>query len=75
MRLWKLLGLAGLAGVAAGGAVLARNERQRRAYTPDDVRARLHERAAAVAEPPEPATAVELTAGRAHRLARLLHRG
>ena len=74
MRLWKLLGLAGLAGVAATGAVLARNERQRRAYTPDDVRARLHERAAAVAEQPEPPTAAELTAGRTHRLARLLRR-
>jgi hypothetical protein len=46
MRLWKLLGVAGLAGVAATGAVVARQERQRRAYTPDEVRARLHERAA-----------------------------
>lgn len=43
----KLLGLAGLAGVAATGVVLARDERQRRAYTPDDVRARLHARAEA----------------------------
>ncbi|WP_091247258.1 hypothetical protein [Klenkia soli] len=43
----KLLGVAGLAGVAATGAVLARDERQRRAYTPDDVRARLHARAEA----------------------------
>lgn len=42
---WKLLGLAGLAGVAATGVVLARGERRRRAYTPDEVRARLHERA------------------------------
>jgi hypothetical protein len=74
VRLWKLLGLAGLAGVAAGGAVLARNERQRRAYTPDDVRARLHERAATAIEAPAPATPAELTAGRTHRLARLLRR-
>jgi len=74
VRLWKLLGLAGLAGVAAGGAVLARNERQRRAYTPDDVRARLHERAAAAPEPPAPASPAELTAGRTHRLARVLRR-
>jgi len=53
VRPWKLLGLAGLAGVAATGAVLARNERQRRAYTPEDVRARLHERHAAVQEQPD----------------------
>ena len=76
MRLWKILGLAGLAGVAAGGAVLARNERQRRAYTPDDVRARLHERHASLTEQPEPEppTVVELRAGRTHRVARLLRR-
>ncbi|WP_116450276.1 hypothetical protein [Blastococcus litoris] len=75
MRLWKLLGLAGLAGVAAGGAVLARNERQRRAYTPDDVRARLHERHDGLAEKPAPAMPAELSTGRTHRLARLLRRG
>ena len=74
MRLWKLLGVAGLAGVAAGGVVLARNERQRRAYTPADVRARLHERATAATDAPQPATPAELTAGRTHRLARLLRR-
>jgi hypothetical protein len=80
MRVWKVLGLAGLAGVAATGAVLARNERQRRAYTPDDVRARLHERHEALEAVPEPApepappTAAELTAGRTHRLARVFHR-
>lgn len=78
MRVWKLLGLAGLAGVTAGGVVLARNERQRRAYTADDVRARLHERAAAAPEPETPAltpaTAAELTGGRKHRLARVLRR-
>jgi len=76
VRLWKLIGLAGLTGVAATGVVLARNERQRRAYTPDDVRARLHERHAGLAEAPEPAlpTPAELTAGRTHRLARLLRR-
>jgi hypothetical protein len=73
---WKLLGLAGLAGVAATGAVLARNERQRRAYTPDDVRARLHERHAALEAVPEPTPvpAAELVAGRRHRLARQLRR-
>jgi hypothetical protein len=72
----KLLGLAGLAGVAAGGAVLARNERQRRAYSPDDVRARLRERHAELeSEPePEPAPVAETKAGLRHRLARLLRR-
>ena len=74
MRPWKLLGLAGLAGVAATGAVLARNERQRRAYTPDDVRARLHERHAGLAEAPEPAAPAELKTGRMHRVARMLRR-
>ncbi len=80
MRPWKLLGLAGLAGVAATGAVLVRNERQRRAYTPDDVRERLHARHAEAADAPDPAPApvrdtAELTRGRRHRLARLLRRG
>lgn len=41
---WKLLGLASVVGVAAGGAVAARAERQRRAYTPTQVRERLRER-------------------------------
>jgi hypothetical protein len=76
VRLWKLLGLAGLTGVAATGVVLARNERQRRAYTPDDVRARLHERHAVLAEAPEPTPPrpAELSTGRMHRLARVLRR-
>jgi hypothetical protein len=51
MRWWKAVGLAGVAGVAATGVVLARAERQRRAYTPEEVRARLHERAEAVLPP------------------------
>ncbi|GAA0962947.1 hypothetical protein [Actinocorallia libanotica] len=46
MNWWKLLGLAGLAGVAATGAVIVRSERRRRAYTPDEIRGRLHERLA-----------------------------
>src|SRR5213076_1210892 len=41
---WKMVGLAGLAGVAATGVAVARAERRRAAYTPDQVRARLHER-------------------------------
>jgi hypothetical protein len=44
MRWWKIVGLAGFAGVAATGVVIARAERQRRAYTPEQVRERLHAR-------------------------------
>jgi hypothetical protein len=43
---WAWLGVAGLVGIAATGAAVARQERQRRAYTPDEVRSRLHERLA-----------------------------
>ena len=46
MRWWKIAGLAGLAGVAATGIVVARSERQRRAYTPEQIRERLHARVA-----------------------------
>ncbi|HZG92386.1 MAG TPA: hypothetical protein VEZ42_19435 [Pseudonocardia sp.] len=58
MRWWKILGLAGLAGVAATGAVSVRDERRRRAYAPEEIRARLHERVAAIpgAEPVAVAT-------------------
>ena len=50
------MGLAGLAGVAATGAVVARAERKRRAYTPDEVRDRLHQRVAEAARAPEGAS-------------------
>ena len=46
MRWWKVAGLAGLAGVAATGVVIARAERKRRGYTPAEVRERLHQRLA-----------------------------
>jgi len=49
--LWKALGLAGIVGVAATGAVVARAERRRRAYTPDEVRARLHTRHTEASDP------------------------
>ena len=42
----KVLGLATVAGVAATGAVVARDQRKRNAYTPDEVRARLQQRLA-----------------------------
>jgi hypothetical protein len=41
---WKLLGLAGLAGVAATGVVVARRRNARDDIDPDELRARLHER-------------------------------
>ena len=44
MRLWKLLGIAGLTGVAATGAIIARDQRRRAQLTPEQVRARLQER-------------------------------
>ncbi len=43
---WKWLGLAGVAGVVAGGALVVRDQRKRRAYTADEVRARLHQKLA-----------------------------
>jgi len=50
MRWYKVLGLAAFAGVAATGAVIIRDQRRRRAYTPDEIRDRLHAR---LAENPE----------------------
>ena len=50
MRWLKVLGLAAFAGVAATGVVIARDQRRRNAYTPDEVRDRLHAR---LAETPE----------------------
>jgi hypothetical protein len=46
MRWWKVLGLAGFAGVTATGVVLARAERSRRAATPEEIREQLHARVA-----------------------------
>ncbi len=44
MNLWKWLGVAGLAGVAATGVVIVRDQRQRAQLSPDEVRDRLHRR-------------------------------
>jgi hypothetical protein len=46
MRWYKALGLAAFAGVAATGAVIIRDQRRRQAYTPAEVRDRLHARLA-----------------------------
>ena len=48
--LWKLLGLAGVVGTVVTGAAIARQERERRSYSPDEVRERLHRRLAEVEE-------------------------
>jgi hypothetical protein len=53
---WKLLGLASVVGVAATGVVIARAERRRRAYTPQEIRDRLltrHAEATGVAPGPD----------------------
>ena len=50
MRWLKVVGLAAFAGVAATGVVIIRDQRRRSAYTPDEVRDRLHTR---LAEAPE----------------------
>jgi hypothetical protein len=68
---WKIVGLAGLAGVAATGVAVVRSERRRRAYTPDAVRTRLHQRVATIADA---APVVSLPAAqpeRFHRVRRL----
>ncbi|MEA2324149.1 MAG: hypothetical protein QOD81_3999 [Solirubrobacteraceae bacterium] len=49
---WKLLGLAGVAGVAATGVVVARRRRAQRDYDPEELRARLHRRLAEVSRAP-----------------------
>ena len=45
---WKLVGLAGIAGVAATGVVVARRRRPQREYDPEELRERLHRRLAEV---------------------------
>ncbi len=47
-RTWKLLGIAGLAGVTATGVVVARRKRAQQEYDPDELRAKLHARLAEV---------------------------
>ncbi len=50
---WKLIGVAGLAGVAATGVVVARRRRAHGEYDPAELRARLHARLADVAKEQE----------------------
>lgn len=48
--MWKWVGLASVAGVVAGGVLVARDRRRRNSYTPEDIRARLHQRVAEAGE-------------------------
>jgi hypothetical protein len=54
---WKLLGIAGLAGVAATGVIVARKRREQREYDPAELRDRLHRRLAEVEAVGRPASA------------------
>jgi len=59
---WKLVGLAGVAGVAATGVVVARRRRAQREYDPVELRDRLHRRLAEAA--PEADAAARPTGAR-----------
>jgi hypothetical protein len=50
---WKLIGAAGLAGVAASGVVVARRRRAQQHLDPDELRNRLHRRLADVRDADE----------------------
>ena len=52
MNFWKALGIAGIAGVAAAGVIIAREQRQRTQLAPEEIRARLHERLEQAPEAP-----------------------
>ena len=75
MKLWKVLGVAGMAGVAATGVIIARDQRRRAQLTPDQVRKQLHQRLsdldrgpAAVGEPaPAVSTSVPTKPGGSRR--------
>ncbi|HMJ32808.1 MAG TPA: hypothetical protein VK501_02735 [Baekduia sp.] len=54
---WKLVGLAGLAGVAATGVVVARKRRSAVELPPDALRERLHRRLAEVPGATQPTSA------------------
>ncbi|HEX5980374.1 MAG TPA: hypothetical protein VFY52_04715 [Thermoleophilaceae bacterium] len=45
---WKLIGVAGLAGVAATGVIIARKRRAHHDYDPEELRERLHRRLAEI---------------------------
>jgi hypothetical protein len=63
VRWWKVAGLAAFAGVAATGVVIVRAERRRRAYTPQEIRDRLHARLAETSGAAGPASGGAAAAG------------
>lgn len=80
MNVWRVLGIAGVAGVTATGVIIARDQRQRAQLTPDEVRTRLHERlesletvagSPALSSSPSPATSGPARHRRRGRLRRL----
>ena len=58
MRLAKVIGIAAFLGVAATGVVIVRDERKRRAYTPEEIKDRLRARLA------EAGSGVDIGSGR-----------
>lgn len=54
---WKVIGMAGVAGVAATGVVVARKRRAQQDYEPDELRERLHTRLSEVSRDGGDATA------------------
>jgi hypothetical protein len=58
---WKLVGLAGVAGVAATGVVVARKRRAHHEYDPNELRDRLHRRLAEIS--PEDRDSADRTQG------------
>ncbi|RVW03533.1 hypothetical protein [Rhodococcus spongiicola] len=75
-RVWKALGLAGAVGVAAGGVLVVRADRRRRAYSADEVRDRLHARYAEASAAADRATVdlVEVKPPLLQRVSRRLRR-
>jgi hypothetical protein len=57
MRVWKILGVATVAGVVAAGVAVQRKRRTYRSYDTDELRSRLHARLAAAGSPADPARA------------------
>jgi hypothetical protein len=51
---WKVIGLAGAAGVAASGAAVVRRRRGQQDYDPDALRSKLRERLAETRPPADP---------------------